>query len=305
MPQANINAQIAQLQNEINALPAEGADTARKEIAGTIAKTHAVLIDVIKFAKPSRNLQNFLETVTQAIAELYQVAISLEDEPNIERPKALLHYLSQRYQDTLVPMLTRLNNLAEESEDMQKITNLAYLGNEIMSCANQVYQFNEKMNPAEKIYGMWGTLLMMAGVGLTIQVLSVKDAEFNMHTALTMVALGTILSRLAIKQHESDPEADLTRKAITNTEKAIESSKEIQLGSNSDITETSTIEPNNDELDTETRKTQEVLPKKPKKATTKTIKKDTTKEEEPQSEKPSGLTAKFLSAIGFMKGNKE
>lgn len=307
---ATFNDAFAELQKVITRFD-ENAQATREELLLPLEKTHVAIKNMIGLAH-NRALENFLETIARAVEELYLIAQSNEDNPGMERPKAILQYLAALYQDTIVPMLTRLHNLATDSDGMLKITTLATLGNEIMTCSNQIYQFSVKMETTEKIYGMLGIVLMMAGIGLTITILSDNNTGTTTIVPLTLITLGSILCGLSIKQHDKDPEVDLARKAVLNTDKSIQSSKEILLEP-SEFEEdkliiriTKQVEELKETKEVKTKVTANVSHENAEEKTIKvevTLNKEQEEDTQPSNseDRPAGLSAKFKSAFSFIK----
>lgn len=297
MSQSNFNAAIASVQDAISNL-GDTAQATRKELLLPLQKVHALIEEMIKLGKHNRALEIFLETIARAMEELYVISESIVDHPSIERPKAILQYLATLYQDTIVPMLTRLHNLAEDTGDMLRITSLASLGNEIMTCSNQISQFSGKMDTTEQIYGMLGITLMMTDVALTIAILSGTNIEITTPAPLTLMTLGCALCSLSIKQHDNDPEVDLARKAILNTDKSIQTSKEALLEPSTVADQQNITPPKKNKSNSKTTITldEDIIEEIIEVATIAESEKTAT-----ATEKPGRLTTKFLSAIGFIK----
>lgn len=212
--------QLANLQREILLVdPASLGE--KKNLLEMIVKSHDLLAEMINIAKQNKNLEYFLNSISNALLELYKAAQSDDDNPRFAKPREILQQLATTYQEAMVPMLTRLHNLSQDSDNMVRITSIASLGNEIITCSSQLYQFSEKLDTIEKTHAMLGIVLMYAGIGLSIMILSRYSATIQILAALTCVALGCTLARIAMDHYKDLPEADLARTALTNIPAAI------------------------------------------------------------------------------------
>jgi hypothetical protein len=212
--------QLAELQREILLLDATSLGE-KKNLLEVIVKSHNLLAELISLAKQNKTLEYFLNNIANALLELYQTAQSNEDNPRLANPREILQQLATTYQEAMVPMLTRLHNLSQDSDNMLRITSIASLGNEVITCSSQLYQFIDKLDTNEKIHAMLGTVLMYAGIGLAITTLSGYAVDNRILDALTCITLGCALARIAMDHYKDLPEADLARTAIANIPAAI------------------------------------------------------------------------------------
>ncbi len=212
--------QLVDLQREILLVDSTSLGE-KKNLLEIIVKSHNLLAEMIKLAKPNKALEYFLSNISNALLELYQVTQSNDDNPRFVNPRDILQQLATTYQESIVPILTRLHNLSQDSDNMLRITSIASLGNEIITCSSQLYQFSDHLDSNEKIHAMLGTILMYTGVGLSITILSGYSEGINVIAALTCVTLGCALARAAMNHYKDLPEADLTRTALANIPTAI------------------------------------------------------------------------------------
>lgn len=213
--------QLEDLQREILLVDAESLSE-KKHLFEVIIKSHALLAEMTNMAKQNKTLEFFLNNISNALLELYQMTQATEDNQRLTRSREILQQLATTYQESMVPMLTRLHNLSPETDNMLLITSIASLGNEIITCSSQLYQFSDKIDTIEKIYAMLGTILMYAGIALSITILSSYAVNIPILASLTCIALGCILARLAMNHYKDLPEADLARTALSNIPTAIE-----------------------------------------------------------------------------------
>jgi len=212
--------QLVELQREILLVDATSLSE-KKHLLAVIIKSHNLLAEMINIAKQNKTLEYFLNNVSNALLELYQVAQSTEENPRYAKPREILQQLATSYQESMVPMLTRLHNLSQDSDNMLRITSIASLGNEVITCSSQLYQFSDKLDTTEKTHAMLGTVLMYAGIGLSITILSGYAVDIPLLTALTCIASGCALARVAMDHYKNLPEADLARTALSNIPSAI------------------------------------------------------------------------------------
>jgi hypothetical protein len=221
LPEINLQTkQLEELQREILLLDATSLGE-KKNLLDVIVKSHNLLAEIITLAKKNKNLEYFLNNISNALLELYHTVQSDEKNPRQAKPREILQQLATTYQESMVPMLTRLHNLSQDSDDMLRITSIASLGNEIITCSSQLYQFSDNLDTHEKVHAMLGTLLMYAGIGLSITTLSGYAVDIQIFEALTCIALGCALARIAMDHYKDLPEADLARTALANIPAAI------------------------------------------------------------------------------------
>lgn len=221
MPDINLlNTELAELQRQVLSMD-NAIQPDRAQLIHTIQKSHDLLIAIMQVSKHGKVLENFFNLITQATEELYRVAQVTTDKPLITRPKAFLQQLAVTYQESMVPMLTRLHNLANDSDDMLKITSIASLGNEVITCSSQIYQYSDKLDVTETMHAILGIVLMFAGIGLIIAILSNSAPGIQLMDAITLIAISYTLCKVAIKNHIKVPEADLTIRSIDNVALAL------------------------------------------------------------------------------------
>jgi len=221
LPDIDLNiTQLAELQRKILLLDSNSLGE-KKTLLEVIVRSHNLLAEMISLAKQNKTLEYFLNNISNALLELYQTAQSNGDNPRLAKPREILQQLAIAYQESMVPMLTRLHNLSQDSDNMLRITSIASLGNEIITCSSQLYQFSDNLDTNEKIHAMLGTVLMYAGIGLSITILSGYTADIKIFESLTCIALGCALARIAMNHYKDLPEADLARTALANIPAAI------------------------------------------------------------------------------------
>lgn len=193
----------------------------KKYLVEIIRTSHDLVTEINNVAKQNKALGRFLGTISGILLELYKVSQATQETPHHAKPREILQHLATTYQDSIVPILTRLHNLSQDTENMLRITSLASLGNEIITCSAQLYQFSDKIDTNEKNYAVLGTVLMYAGIGLAITILARYATDMQVLQALTCIALGYALAKTAMDYYKDLPEADLARTALSHIPTAI------------------------------------------------------------------------------------
>lgn len=193
--------QLAELQREILSLD-ENSLGENKYLFAVIVRSHNLLNEMIIIANKNKNLEYFFNTISNALLELYTAAQPNQNNARPAQAREILQQLAITYQEALVPMLTRLHNLSQDSANMLRITSIASLGNEIINCSSQLYQFIDTLDTNQKIYAMLGCILMYAGIGLAITTLSGNTTDTSIIDVLTCITLGLALSRIAMEHYK-------------------------------------------------------------------------------------------------------
>jgi hypothetical protein len=206
-----INAKVANLQDVIQNLGAT-APYSGAQLGTAIKSAQEVLVEIIGLAKklPNSSVADFVMIKALLLDQIFNAAqISGEDNPVLNETNELMRQLATAYQEYIVPMLTRLNNLANDEENSAKITAITALGNEIITCNSQLHQFNEKLSQQEKIVTILGIILMLSSINFMITILSRPTPDVAMDTAFAIMNCGSTVFRLAMQAHQEDPGSDL------------------------------------------------------------------------------------------------
>lgn len=167
-------------------------------------------------------LNDFLNANHIILAQLQNSTADLKPEdPILSKSNEIMLQLTHMYQDAIVPLLTRLHNLTNETDDMQKITAITSLGNEINTCSGQINQFSDKFNLTEKICTMFGIILMLSSISMLVAILSKPTIEIPVLTPLTVMGLGCSLCKHVMDNHRDDPGSDLITTSIKKIEPLI------------------------------------------------------------------------------------
>ncbi|HSX19725.1 MAG TPA: hypothetical protein VLG38_01220 [Gammaproteobacteria bacterium] len=213
------NLKTASLQQQLQSLDATMQSSGNIAIA--IMNAQDLLQETKTLAKTLNNnmLADFLNANCVILKQLQQIT-QTSDASNtlITKSNDIMQQLAIMYQETMVPMLTRLHNLCDTTEDMQKITAITTLGNEIITCNGQINQFSDKLLIMEKICTIFAVVLMLSSISMMIAILSKPNISIAPETPIIVMACGFDLCKKAMQQHVSDPGTDLISTSIKKME---------------------------------------------------------------------------------------
>lgn len=201
--------------------------TANGEQLRLVIKSAFDVIQQINFlAKnlPYASLIDFINTNCIIVDQLHQIVQMHEgqnDTPLLSNTHAIMQQVAFAYQESVVPMLTRLNNLSDDPDNAIRITAITSLGNEIITCNSQINQFSEKFSANEKLLTILGILLMFSSISLLIIALSKPSLEIQPLDAIALMYLACNLFKLTMQQHAEDPGSDLILTSIKKMEPLI------------------------------------------------------------------------------------
>lgn len=173
---------------------------------------------------PYASLVDFINTNCIIVDQLYQIVQMHEGQdetPLLSNTHAIMQQVAFAYQESVVPMLTRLNNLSDDPDNASRITAITSLGNEIITCNSQINQFSEKFIANEKLLTILGILLMFSSISLLIIALSKPSLEIQPIYAIALMHLACNLFKLSMQQHAEDPGSDLILTSIKKMEPLI------------------------------------------------------------------------------------
>lgn len=217
-----INQTIIQLQDQIQSLDAS-APSSGKQLSAAIILAQQVTHETRVLAHTINNhvFADFVRANDVILNQLANSALTADvNNTVLTQSGEVIHQLTSMYQEALVPMLTRLNNLSEQDET-QKITSITALGNELITYGSQINQFNEKITINEKICTMFGIVLMLSSASMMAAILTTRTETIPLITPIVMLALGCNVCKKAIAAHTADPGADLLVTSLKKMEPLI------------------------------------------------------------------------------------
>lgn len=200
------------------------ADTDGGELRATIGKAQEALQQTIPLIQSVNNnmLVDFMLANIVILNQLQQVIAEADlDNKLLIKSSTSIRQIANAYQESIVPILTRLHNLSIDTDDMQKITAITALGNEIITCSSQINQFSDKFNASERIYTIFGIAIMLSSISLLIAILSKSSINMDILIAPTLLALGYNLCKKAMQAHVADISTDLIFTSVKKIEPLI------------------------------------------------------------------------------------
>lgn len=200
------------------------ANTDSNELSTTIVNAQETLQQALILIQNVSNnmLVDFVLANIMILDQLRQVVAQAEiDNKLLVKTSNSIKQLANAYQEAIVPILTRLHNLSENPDDIQKITAITALGNEIITCSSQINQFSDNFNATERIYTIFGIAMMLSSISMLIAILSKKSIHMNSLIPPSLLALGYNLCKKAMLAHVEDISTDLIFTSVKKIEPLI------------------------------------------------------------------------------------